>query len=85
MQFYDTDRETIEAMKRRAKTISIVEADKTYVGGKEGNKHESKKLKAGRGAVGKVAVLGMRERDGRVKAMPVGAPSGYNWADRCAG
>lgn len=39
-----------------------------YVGGKEANKHEGKKLKAGRGAVGKTAVLGMRERGGRTKA-----------------
>jgi transposase-like protein len=31
------------------------------------NKHEHKKLKAGRGAVGKVAVLGIRERGGRVQ------------------
>jgi transposase-like protein len=48
-----------------------VEIDECFVGGKEANKHEHKKLKAGRGSVGKVAVLGMRERGGRTHAMVV--------------
>ena len=50
-----------------------VELDATYIGGAEKNKRSHKKLKAGRGTVGKQAVLGLRERGGKVKAMIVQA------------
>lgn len=49
----------------------IIEADETFLGGKEANKHESKKQHAGRGSVGKTPVLGLRERGGKTKAVVV--------------
>ncbi len=52
------------------KLRGIVEIDECFVGGLEGNKHAHKKLHAGRGPVGKTAVLGMRERGGRTVAKP---------------
>ena len=49
-----------------------VEADESYFGGLEGNKHSSKKQRAGRGTVGKTAVAGIKDRaTNRVRAQVV--------------
>ena len=53
------------------KLKGIVEVDETFVRGKERNKHASKRLRAGRGTVGKATVAGARQRKGKVRAKPV--------------
>ena len=50
-----------------------IEADTTYIGGKERNKHRSKRAKGNIGGVGKEAVFSLVERGGEVRShhMPV--------------
>jgi len=58
------------------KLSGIVEVDETYIGGKGKNKHESQKARSNREvrlglSPGKGLVMGIRERNGRVKAFPI--------------
>lgn len=53
------------------KLSGLIEVDECYVGGLEKNKHEADKLRMGRGAVGKTAVMGLRQRIGQTIAFPV--------------
>lgn len=61
-----------------------IEVDETFVGGKERFKHMSKRLRQGRGAVGKAAVMGLLERHGEVRARTVRSTRKHDLHDRIA-
>lgn len=53
----------------------IVEADETYIGGKEKNKHVGKRKRENIGGAGKEAVFALVERGGKVRSQPVNSVS----------
>lgn len=56
----------------------IIEADETYIGGKNKNRHVSKKTKGGQGRGGedKTPIIGIKERGGKIKAQKAKDVSG---------
>ena len=54
----------------------IVEADETYIGGKDKNKHANKRPNKGRGGVSKQIVVSLVEREGGVRSFHVANVSG---------
>jgi transposase-like protein len=61
-----------KAMKQNGgQLFGTIEADETFIGGLEKNKHRSKKIQSGRGPVGKTPIVGMRQRGGEVRAQVV--------------
>lgn len=60
------------------KLQGIVQVDETFVGGLEENKHAHKKLKLGRGAVGKAVVVGLRDQQGHTRAEVVPSTEATN-------
>lgn len=62
-------RHAAETKSFNAPLDGVIEADETFIGGKEKNKHASKRKHVGTGGAGKTAVLGLLERAGDLRTM----------------
>jgi transposase-like protein len=52
-------------------TGKTIEADETYIGGKDSNRHASKRHRVGGGVVGKMPVVALVERDGMSRSFHI--------------
>lgn len=66
-----------EACDNIEKMNGIIEVDETYIGGKEKNKHASKRFNSGRGVANKTPVVGLRERQGNIMGRVVRDTGAY--------
>ncbi len=67
-------------LKTNEKLVGVCEADETFIGGQEKNKHKSKRTEGtqGRSVKTKSAVAGVVQRGGELRAQKVADTTGYN-------
>jgi len=71
---------TVSPLSKLGGANKVVEIDETYVGGKEANKHVSKRTPGRQGGAGKAAVIALVERDGTMRSEHIANVNGATLA-----